>query len=576
MIVHCVTQKGRATRRPRTTRPTRCTQSRGLRPDDRRAAGQQRPDPGRRCSPTRWCARRAERDDVVAITAAMCEPDRPRRVRATRYPDRVLRRRHRRAARADLRRRAGHRRAAPGRGGVRDVPQPGLRPGADGRRAAPAAGHVRPRPGRRHRRGRRRATTACGTCRSSAWCPACGSPRRGTRRRCATSCARRSRSPTGRPWCASPRPRSGPTCRRCAAPAGSTCWPSRRRRRRRRAAGRGRRARRRGARGGAARCAGRDTVRVVDPRWVPPVDRELITLAERAALVVTVEDGVVTGGVGVKSEASRRPGRCDPRDRHPRWVPRPRQGAKLRLRIARNSPGHGAAESSGGPPPSAPEMSRTPPERHHFRIRSRRRGKRGRQCRRAQLDLPRASPVKSQRCRDCRSCRGSRRGPGESVGPPWRRAGSVAAPCASRRAPRPAAPAAGQPVLGRRVAFALGAGRRCRVGADAPGTAGPRPASRRASSMRPTTGKLNGGAGPGRRAAGPTPRGLPARPAPPPLIAASGRTRPGATSGSAAYRVPGLHQRADESELLRGRVPGGLPTCAATGRRAIRRAGRAR
>ncbi|MCW2494628.1 MAG: dxs [Jatrophihabitans sp.] len=40
------------------------------------------------------------------------------------------------------------------------------------------------------------------------------------------------------------------------------------------------------------------TVRVVDPRWVTPVDPGLITLAREAALVVTVEDGSVAGGVG--------------------------------------------------------------------------------------------------------------------------------------------------------------------------------------------------------------------------------------------------------------------------------------
>ena len=40
------------------------------------------------------------------------------------------------------------------------------------------------------------------------------------------------------------------------------------------------------------------TVRVVSPRWVTPVDPALVALARDAALVVTVEDGVVAGGVG--------------------------------------------------------------------------------------------------------------------------------------------------------------------------------------------------------------------------------------------------------------------------------------
>ena len=42
------------------------------------------------------------------------------------------------------------------------------------------------------------------------------------------------------------------------------------------------------------------TVRVVSPRWVTPVDPALVTLAAAAHLVVTVEDGVETGGVGTR------------------------------------------------------------------------------------------------------------------------------------------------------------------------------------------------------------------------------------------------------------------------------------
>ncbi|MBV9593152.1 MAG: hypothetical protein JO147_05050 [Actinobacteria bacterium] len=40
------------------------------------------------------------------------------------------------------------------------------------------------------------------------------------------------------------------------------------------------------------------TVRVVDPRWVTPIDPGLVELARTARLVVTVEDGVEDGGVG--------------------------------------------------------------------------------------------------------------------------------------------------------------------------------------------------------------------------------------------------------------------------------------
>jgi 1-deoxy-D-xylulose-5-phosphate synthase len=39
-------------------------------------------------------------------------------------------------------------------------------------------------------------------------------------------------------------------------------------------------------------------VRVVDPRWVKPLDATLIDLATEHRLVVTIEDGVVAGGVG--------------------------------------------------------------------------------------------------------------------------------------------------------------------------------------------------------------------------------------------------------------------------------------
>jgi 1-deoxy-D-xylulose-5-phosphate synthase len=50
---------------------------------------------------------------------------------------------------------------------------------------------------------------------------------------------------------------------------------------------------------GAVRDAG-FTVRVVDPGWVTPVPEDLVRLARRAQLVVTVEDGSAAGGVGTR------------------------------------------------------------------------------------------------------------------------------------------------------------------------------------------------------------------------------------------------------------------------------------
>jgi 1-deoxy-D-xylulose-5-phosphate synthase len=51
------------------------------------------------------------------------------------------------------------------------------------------------------------------------------------------------------------------------------------------------------------------TLRVVDPRWVTPVSGALLQLAAEAALVVTVEDGVVVNGIGARmSQAVREAG----------------------------------------------------------------------------------------------------------------------------------------------------------------------------------------------------------------------------------------------------------------------------
>ncbi|WP_375490890.1 1-deoxy-D-xylulose-5-phosphate synthase [uncultured Jatrophihabitans sp.] len=53
------------------------------------------------------------------------------------------------------------------------------------------------------------------------------------------------------------------------------------------------------------------SVRVVAPRWVNPVDPAVVELARAASLVVTVEDGVVRGGVGARISQTLREAECD-------------------------------------------------------------------------------------------------------------------------------------------------------------------------------------------------------------------------------------------------------------------------
>ena len=239
VIVHVVTRKGMGYAPPRTTKPSRCTRP----ASSTRAPGwpPRFPGPG-------WTSAFSEalinygakRRDIVAITAAMPGPTGLSRIPAA-VPRPVLRRRHRRAARDDVGGRPGDGRPAPGGGDLFDVPQPRVRPDRDGRRAAQASGDAGARPFRRHRAPTEPATTACGTCRCWASCPACGWPHRATPRGCTRSSARRSISTTGRPPCASPkvmwartfRPSSGGrvdvlavpgrrAVRRCAAGRGRT------------------------------------------------------------------------------------------------------------------------------------------------------------------------------------------------------------------------------------------------------------------------------------------------------------------------------------------------------------------
>ena len=250
-------------------------QSRGFDPAHRAVAGATGGRPGPRCSPTSSCAigetaRRRRRDHRRHVRA-----DRARRVRRA-LPEPLLRRRHRRAARRDLGRGPGVGWPAPGRRGLRDVPQPRLRPGAARRRPAPAAGHRRARPGRHHRRRRPEPQRHVGS--RHARCRARPADRRAARRGDAAGSARARRSswadgPTVR---ALPEDAAGPTTSPPAAArsAASTCWPSRTVRRDVDvlvvAVGR---ARSRRAGGRRRRCAEAGfTVRVVDPRWVTPVD----------------------------------------------------------------------------------------------------------------------------------------------------------------------------------------------------------------------------------------------------------------------------------------------------------------
>ena len=226
VVVHCVTRKGYG------YRPAEDDEA-----DQMHGPGAFDPQTGRLLSSggRRWtgvfadelvrdrrAARRRRRDHRGDVRA-----DRAQALRRP-LPRALLRRRHRRAARDDLGGRAGLGRPAPGRRALRDLPQPGLRPAADGRRPAPAAGDGRARPGRPDRRRRRRATTACGISRCSAWCPGMriAAPRdEPTLRAELREAVDARRRPDRR--CATRRRRSATTSRPLRRSAGSTCWPSR-------------------------------------------------------------------------------------------------------------------------------------------------------------------------------------------------------------------------------------------------------------------------------------------------------------------------------------------------------------
>ena len=181
VIVHVMTHKGFGYDPAERNEADQFHQPGAVRRRDRRGDAQG-PDLDRRLRRRDGRARPASGRTSSAITAAMMHPVGLDRFAAA-VPRAHLRRRHRRAARRHQRRGPGDGRAAPGRRGLRHLPQPRLRPGADGRRAAPVRRHVRARPRRASPATTAPATTACGTCRSSRSCPGCGSPRRATRAR---------------------------------------------------------------------------------------------------------------------------------------------------------------------------------------------------------------------------------------------------------------------------------------------------------------------------------------------------------------------------------------------------------
>ena len=314
VIVHAVTRKGNGYPPAENDEAEQMHSPGRVRPGDRPAhrAAVGRLDQRVRRGDGR--ARGAARPDVVAITAAMLGPTGLAPFAAG-VPGPVLRRRHRRAARADLGRRAGHGRAAPGGRGVLDVPQPGLRPAADGRGAAPPGRHARARPGRRHRQRRAVAQRHVGPVAARRRARACGWPRRATPRRCARSWPRPSRSTTGPTALRFPKGavidvgagaapgRTGSTCCTSRAPtAAGAGGAAGVRRRVRRARVWPRRS------GWPSRAS---AVTVVDPRWVLPVPGRAGRAGRGHRLVVTVADGGRHGGFGSALADALRAAECD-------------------------------------------------------------------------------------------------------------------------------------------------------------------------------------------------------------------------------------------------------------------------
>ena len=187
-------------------------------------------------------------------------------------------------------------RRPPRRRRVRDVHEPGVRPGAARRRVAQGSRDVRARPRRRHRRRRRSRTTACGTSRCSRRCQGCAWRLRATGISCASCSTRPLQVDDGPTMVRFPK---GALPDPIAAVERTGAYDV---------------LRRSGANdvlivavGPMALCA-LDVaerlmdqgigVTVIDPRWVLPVPRSVAELAADFSLVVTIEDNLRVSGFG--------------------------------------------------------------------------------------------------------------------------------------------------------------------------------------------------------------------------------------------------------------------------------------
>ena len=247
----------------------------------------------------------------------MTLPDRAAPVRRG-VPRPVLRRGHRRAARRDLGRRAGHGRPAPGRRASTPPSSTGPSTRCCSTSRCTVRRHLRARPGRRHRAGRAEPPRHVGHVDRSAGARPARWPRRGTRPGCArrwpggADRRRAERDPllqgagAGRPRRPSTR-WTGSTC--CCGPSSRGSWSS--------ATARWPAPAWRSASGSPTRAsASPSSTRSGRCRSNPA----LVELAAEHELVITIEDNGVVGGCGARLAQELRRGRrrhADARVRHP-------------------------------------------------------------------------------------------------------------------------------------------------------------------------------------------------------------------------------------------------------------------